>query len=307
MKGGKIIALLLCLMFVGLYMAWCSPKRTPDPAAAVPVGKSYSEKRADSVREAQIEAEARRLVDSELRKYNEEYEENASASLPDGMEIPRYESSRGGQIIRHVGYTVSYDADFKTPQWVAWTLTAGEAAGEEPRAKHFSPDPQVRGAKAYPADYTRSGYDRGHMAPAGDMKWSRQAMEESFYMTNVCPQNRNLNRGDWKDLEEAERSWAACYGAVSITAGPIYTSRNPDRIGAHRVAVPDAFFKVLLVNYPAAPKAYGFIFKNQAGSHPLRYYQLTVDEVEAATGMDFFPSLPDKVERRIEAARPALP
>lgn len=229
-----------------------------------------------------------------------------STSATKEIEIPVYESSRGGQVIRHTGYMLSYDADYKTPQWVAWTLTARQAQGTAPRYDKFQADPKVRGAKAYPSDYTRSGYDRGHMAPAGDMKWSETAMQESFYMTNVCPQNRNLNRGDWKDLEELERTWAIRYGAVSIAAGPIYYSKKPARIGANKVAVPDAFFKVLLVNYPKSPKAYGFIFKNEAGDRPLTYYQLTVDEVEQQTGMDFFSSLPDKIENRIEKELPAV-
>ncbi len=242
----------------------------------------------------------------EAETENEATQHATSSTLPDGVEIPVYESARGGQVIEHLGYTVSYDADFKTPQWVAWQLTAEEAAGEEPRYDKFQADPEVRGAKAYPKDYTNSGYDRGHMAPAADMKWSKQAMVESFYMTNVCPQNRNLNRGDWKELEELEREWANRYGSVSIAAGPIYYSQSPERIGANKVAVPDAFFKVLLVGYPKQPKAYGFIFKNEAGSHPLSYYQLTVDEVEKATGMDFFSKLPDEVESKIEANKPSI-
>lgn len=223
-----------------------------------------------------------------------------------GIEIPKYESSRGGQIIEHLAYTLSYDADFKTPQWVAWQLTAEHTTGPYGRKNSFSPDPLVRGAKAYHKDYTHSGYDRGHMAPAGDMKWSEQAMEESFYTSNICPQNQNLNRGDWQDLEEWERAAANRYGIVYIACGPIYTSTRPERIGANKVAVPDAFFKVILVNYPRDPRAYGFVFQNVAGGHPLTYYQRTVDEVEAATGMDFFSALPDKVENRIEKERPKM-
>lgn len=229
-----------------------------------------------------------------------------NASQGQSLEIPVYESSRGGQIIKHTGFTLSYDADYKTPQWVAWKLTAEKAAGDVPRKNHFEPDPDVRGAKAYHEDYTHSGYDRGHMAPAGDMKWSEQAMKESFYTSNICPQNKNLNKGDWKDLEEMERTWATSYGEVSIAAGPIYTSSKPERIGNHKVAVPDAFFKVLLVGYPQSPKAYGFIFPNKAGTHPLTYYQLTVDEVEQQTGIDFFPALPDDVENKIEAEKPLI-
>ena len=229
-----------------------------------------------------------------------------SSTLPAGVEIPQYQSSRGGQIIHHLGFTLSYDADYKTPQWVAWELTAEKLKGDCPRKNTFSPDPDVRGAKAYHKDYSHSGYDRGHMAPAADMKWSEQAMEESFYTSNICPQNQNLNRGDWKDLEELERQWASAYGAVAIAAGPIYTSKRPKRIGANKVAVPNGFFKVLLVGYPDNPKAYGFVFENEAGSRKLTYYQRTVDEVEEITGMDFFSALPDEVENRIESICPSF-
>lgn len=232
---------------------------------------------------------------------------STSSTLSDGIEIPVYKSPRGGQIIRHTGFTLSYDADFKTPQWVAWTLTAAKAEGTVPREKNFRPDPDVRGAQAYTKDYSHSGYDRGHMAPAGDMKWSEAAMRESFYLTNVCPQNQNLNRGDWKDLEELERTWAVKFGAVSIAAGPVYSSKSPERIGANKVAVPSAFFKVLLIGYPDAPRAYAFVFPNEAGSHALTYYQFSVDDVEDLTGMDFFSALPDDVEAKIEAEQPALP
>lgn len=224
----------------------------------------------------------------------------------DRFEIPVYQSSRGGQIIRHEAYTLSYDADYKTPQWVGWVLTRDRANGQIPRKDNFRADPAILGAKAYPTDYKGSGYDKGHMAPCGDMKWSKTVMDESFYMSNICPQNQNLNRGDWNDLEEQTRNWARKYGTVSITAGPIYASKTPLRIGANKVAVPDGFFKVVLVGYPNHTKAYGFIFANQAGNHPLSYYQLTVDEVEEATGMDFFSALPDEIENEIETQKPSI-
>ena len=189
-----------------------APKRAAEAEAAEQRWQSNNEEQAHDERNGWGNAEtAQETLDDDV--------ENTAGA---GVEIPVYNSSRGGQLIRHTGYTVSYDADFKTPQWVAWTLTSGKAQGNEPRYDKFQPDPMVRGAKAYPKDYTKSGYDRGHMAPAADMKWSRQAMVESFYMTNVCPQNRNLNRGDWKELEELERDWALRYGTVSIAAGPIY-------------------------------------------------------------------------------------
>lgn len=231
------------------------------------------------------------------------------ATTSGGLELPRMTAgpSRGGQTIRHTGFTLCYDADYKTPYWVAWTLTPAKLSGDVARTNKFLPDPMVRGAQAVTKDYTNSGYDRGHMAPAADMKWSIAAMRESFYLTNVCPQNRNLNRGDWNDLEEAVRTWARRYGPVYVCAGPLYFNKRPTRIGANGVAVPDAFFKVVLIGYPQHPRAYGFIFANRAGSQRLEAYQRTVDDVERTAGMDFFSALPDNVENRIEAQKPALP
>ncbi len=218
-----------------------------------------------------------------------------------GLEIPVMQSGTGGQILKRLGYTLSYNADFKTPQWVAWELTEQETSGDEGRTNKFVPDPDVPDPKAYTTDYTHSGYDRGHMAPAADMKWSRQAMEESFYLSNICPQNPNLNRGDWGRLEDKSRQWAQKYGAVYITCGPIYDNPNPKRIGGNQVAVPDAFYKVILINDKQNPLAMGFIFPNQAGHQPLENYVVTVDSVEKRTCIDFFPSLPDEIENRIEA------
>lgn len=217
------------------------------------------------------------------------------------LEIPVMQSSTGGQILKRKGYTLSYNADYKTPQWVAWELTKKETKGKEGRTDKFLADPDVRGAKAYTSDYAKSGYDRGHMAPAADMKWSKQAMEESFYLSNICPQNPNLNRGDWNDLEEKSRQWAKKHGVIYIACGPIYDTKRPKRIGNNKVAVPDAFYKVVLINDKKNPQAIGFIFPNKAGHKPLKKYIVSVDSVEKRTNIDFFPALPDEIENRIEA------
>lgn len=232
----------------------------------------------------------------------EQYTQTISTTDNDNrLEIPIMRSNIGGQILKRKGYTLSYNADYKTSQWVAWELTRKETKGKEGRTDKFLPDPDVLGAKAYTSDYTKSGYDRGHMAPAADMKWSRQAMEESFFMSNICPQNPNLNRGDWNDLEEKSRQWAKKYGAVYIACGPIYDTKRPKRIGNNKIAVPDAFYKVILINDKKNPKAIGFIFPNKAGHKPLNKYIVTVDSVEIRTNIDFFPTLPDEIENRIEA------
>lgn len=233
---------------------------------------------------------------------DEQTEQTYSNGTPaEGLEIPVTPSKTKGQIIKRKGYTLSYNADYKTPQWVAWELTKSETKGNEERTNNFQPDPNVQGAKAYSSDYTNSGYGRGHMAPAGDMKWDAQAMEESFYMSNICPQNSNLNRGDWNDLEIQSRQWAKKYGAIYIACGPIYDSKSPKRIGDNKVAVPDAFYKVILINDKKNPQAIGFIFPNQSVSKPLKKYLVTVDSVEKRTNIDFFPALPDEMENKIEA------
>ena len=226
------------------------------------------------------------------------------------LEIPAYTypGKYKNEIVLHrTGYTVSYNVYYKNPNWVAWELTREETKGETDRYNKFMPDPDLPEPRVVHKDYTRSGYDRGHMAPAADMKWSKQAMIESFYMSNICPQVGNLNRGDWNDLEELCRDWAEKYGRIYIACGPIFDSKSPKRIGEHKVAVPDRFFKVILIYNRKNPIAMGFIFKNIARSQDIEKYMVTVDSVENVTGMDFFSKLPDDVENRIESIIPQLP
>ena len=221
-------------------------------------------------------------------------------NAPDLLEIPNLTVSRSEQIITHKGYTVSYNSDWCVPNWVAYELTKDEASGNEERADRFEPDPDVKGTSPTFRDYSHSEYDRGHMAPAGDMKWDKTAMKESFYLSNICPQDHNLNSGDWNDLEMKIRYWARKYGNIYIACGPIM-SNNPETIGYNNVAVPDAFYKVCLCQINGEWQALGFIFKNVAGHNPLSSYCKSIDEVEEITGIDFFPKLEDKIENRVEA------
>ena len=235
--------------------------------------------------------------------------ENTNAKAPDGryslqLEIPKTIRQRDETIITHTGYTVSYNHHYKTPNWVAWELTRDETKGTESRKSKFEPDPNLPEPRVEHSDYTNSGYDRGHMAPAADMKWSEKAMEESFYMSNICPQNRKLNRDDWGDLEEKCREWAKKYGRVYIACGPIYDKASPKRIGKHQVAVPDRFFKVVLIYNRKNPIAMGFLFENKAHHQNLKNYMVKVDQVEEETGLDFFSKVPDEVENRIESIVP---
>jgi len=149
------------------------------------------------------------------------------------------------------------------------------------------------------------------MAPAGDMKWSTRAMDESYYFTNICPQNHELNTGDWKELEEKCRYWAEKYGSLHIVCGPIITDNTHGTLGENKVVIPDKFFKVLLTQKEGEWHGVGFIFHNPPKrdsrisskppvNRPLESYIVTIDEVEAITGLDFFHKLPDSIENSVE-------
>ncbi|WP_289753827.1 DNA/RNA non-specific endonuclease [Bacteroides acidifaciens] len=216
------------------------------------------------------------------------------------LAIPISMTPQQEQIIRHTGYTVSYNKELKLPNWVSYELTREETKGKEKRNNRFIADPLVKGIIATNADYARSGYDKGHMAPAADMKWSPQAMKESFYFSNMCPQHPQLNRRGWKNLEEKIRDWAIADSAIIIICGPIIT-KQPKTIGKNKVAVPQQYFKVILSPFVRPMRAIGFLFNNRQALEPLSTYAVTVDSIERLTNMDFFASLPDEVENKIEA------
>lgn len=227
----------------------------------------------------------------------------SSISSDKQLEIPAPLTNRSELILHRKGYTTSYNKDLKIPNWVAWELTPEKLVERESRSDKFLPDPDLPEDEAVTTnDYKGAGLDRGHLCPAGDNRWNWKAMQESFYMTNICPQDHNLNRGDWKELEEACRLWAQREGKIYIVCGPILYNQKHRTIGKqHRITVPEAFFKVVLCMNSKSPKAIGFIYKNASGNHPLDSYVNSVDEVERITGIDFFPSLPNEVEEKVEA------
>lgn len=218
------------------------------------------------------------------------------------MEIPAPLKDRPEQILRKTGFTISYNKTAKVPNWVAWHLVKNHTYGSNQRDELlFEEDLNVSAPRATDNDYYNSRYDRGHMCPAGDNKWSKEAIQESFLFTNICPQNHGLNKDSWNDLEKKCRSWAREYGAIDIVCGPIFYGGSQQKtIGRNKVYVPDAFFKVVLCR-KGSPKAIGFIYKNRGGYQSMSDCACTVDEIEDLTGIDFFPALDDAVEDRIEA------
>ena len=209
-------------------------------------------------------------------------------------------NSQPSQMVKYEGFSLSFNKKMHVPNWVVWELTGEEVAGTYPRKDNFRDDDNVAGS-AEKWDYSYSGYDRGHMAPAGDLKWSKKAMDESFYMTNMCPQAKSLNTGAWKRLEEKCRQWATIDGAIIIVCGPVLTDPINEYIGDSRVAVPQRFFKVILSPYVDEPRGIGFIMPNSKVPGGMQAAAVSIDEVERVTGLDFFSSLPDEIENKVES------
>lgn len=207
-----------------------------------------------------------------------------------GRECP--EIDPGEIVIRHAGHTLSYNPDLMLPNWVAYELKAGELEGEARRKRTFSPDPdpRLRGFDlAQHGHYFNSGWVRGHMVPAGDLKYSQEAMDDSFYTTNVCPMNQSFNNGIWKRVEEVCRRWAREYGFIYIVTGPVMGENRYGKVGESGIVVPDAFFKAVLVPYKGSWLSVAFLMENSEETKGrLRDFTCTVADVEALTGLRLF-------------------
>ena len=203
-------------------------------------------------------------------------------------------------IIPHQHFTLSYVEAHEQAEWVAYELTPQEVAINMARDGNFREDPDVPTGSASLDDYRGSGYDRGHLAPVGDMNFDPVAMEESFLLSNISPQDRSFNAGIWSRLENQVRDWAADKGGVYVVTGPVLG--GADRIiGDNEVTVPNFFYKVLLNERGDSSQMVGFIMPNRAGSGSLRSYVEKVDNIEAYTGIDFFPVLSDSLEAMLES------
>lgn len=206
------------------------------------------------------------------------------------------------KIKEYEGFTVDFNASNRTPNYVSWELLGSETDGPYSRnGEKFWQDADIKNCPRS-SDYTRSGYDRGHMFPAADAKWSQQSMHQCFSMANITPQVHALNAGAWKTLEEKERLWAKRDSALIIISGPVYQKEDNVRIGEAGVRVPSAYFKVLLAPFVEKPRAIAFVYPNEHCPGNMQNYSTSVDYVEELTGFDFFATLPDDIENKIESS-----
>ena len=248
--------------------------------------------------------------------------DQSAAELSDGLGAGLSSADAPGvpdhQIRAFQYYTLCYRESYEQAEWSAYCLRDWMLQKNAKRTNDFRPDPQIEGGSATLADYKKSGYDRGHLTPAGDMVFSREAMSETFYMSNMCPQAAAFNRGIWKDLEDQVREWVRLYGAAYVVSGPVLSKPASEYpfIGESKVTVPEFFYKAILVpiyedgldqtgaaalETCADVIAIAFVIPNKACEGDFWRYAKSVDEAEEITGLDFFPLLEDDVENRVEA------
>ena len=243
------------------------------------------------------------LPTEQAQAHEQEGKEYKSTGEPSLLDV-KLPDRLDNETVRYKAITVYFNKHYRVPNCVAYELTStmtsmADSRDAENRADYkFERDRDVKGCPDW-WDYKESGYTRGHMAPAMDMRWDKTAMAQCFLMTNICPQVDKMNDGEWRHVEEAVHKWSRTAGRLIIFTGPIFTD-NMDRIGKHGdIAVPESFFKVIYS--PDQNRAIAFVMENKQLPNSWTNYATTIDNVEALTGYDFLASLEDKVENVIES------
>lgn len=261
-------------------------------------------------------------LEPEIESSSEKTSENLvkKIQLLQNIEIPLCQASINGeakdhQIRRFQNYVLCYRESYEQPEWVAYCLEKSELQKTAARKNDFRPDPEIKTGSASLSDYKKSGYDRGHLAPAADFSFSEDAMSESFFMSNMSPQAPGFNREIWQYLEGQVRIWAENFNRIYVVTGPVL-EKPADQylsIGQNQVSVPEYYYKALLapvytdesdLNSPddcSSVQALGFILPNEKCNDTFWDYAVTIDEVEKRTGLDFFSLLENILENKIES------
>lgn len=277
-----------------------NPYKTPEPTSTASDDRTSSNKDDRSL----LEKEGFK-TDTEGTSGEEEAESTSNNdvdfSKAKDFGLPAIGSN--DQIIRHHRITLRYREQYEQADWVAYKLLSEEASTSLSRdGNKFIPDPLVKTGSATHSDYTRSGYDRGHLAPAGDFNISPDDKQETFYMSNISPQVGDFNRGIWSDLEQKFRQWAQRDEELYVVTGPVLKPGLPTIGKNNEIAVPEMYYKIALCLTDRQPRMIGFLMRNQFSSENLKTFVVSVDEIERLTGIDFFPKLPDALEKKLESS-----
>lgn len=210
-------------------------------------------------------------------------------------------SSTTNSFVKHKYYTLSYNEKYEQAEWVAYQLKKEQIVYVSFKRPYFEQDPKVKTGSADWKNFKNSGYTKGHLLPAADRKFCKEAYDETFLTSNVSPQVYDFNAGVWARLEEKTRYWAQKYDKLYVVTGGILTN-NLKTIGYEDVAVPKYFYKILLDYTQPEIKAIAFLVPHKESSKALYKFVVTIDELESLTGIDFFPALPDDLENKLESS-----
>ena len=210
-------------------------------------------------------------------------------------------TSTTGQVVHHNYYSLSYSEPHEQAEWVAYELTKKQVQNNNFKRPYFEVDPAVKTKSAHWRNYKKSGYDRGHLCPAGDRGFSREAYNETFLTSNVTPQEHKFNAGVWNRLEQKVRYWAKKYNGLYVVTGGILKDKI-DEIGTEDVTVAGSFYKIIYDRSGKEVRMLAFLIEHEDSKEPLYKFVTSVDEIERLTGIDFFPELDDKQEQKLEAA-----
>ncbi|QOG02762.1 DNA/RNA non-specific endonuclease [Flavobacterium sp. MDT1-60] len=194
------------------------------------------------------------------------------------------------QIVKHKYYTLSYNEKFEQAEWVAYELKKEYLKNNDFKRPYFIEDPKVTTGSADWRNYKKSGYDKGHLCPAGDMEFDKSAYTDTFFTSNISPQKHDFNSGVWNRLEQKVRYWAGKYSDIYIVTGGILKDSDK-KIGTEEVSVPKYFYKIILAKSGKEHKAIAFLVPNEDSDKSLYDFVVPIETLEKMTGIDFFPNL----------------
>lgn len=217
-------------------------------------------------------------------------------------EVPSYfvPSSTTGEVVNHDHYSLSYSEVHEQAEWVIYMLKKSHLTYDDRERPDFIGDPFIDSKSASWRNYKGSGYDRGHLCPAGDRRFSEMAYRETFYTSNISPQDPEFNAGIWNDLEKQVRIWTKRYGELFIATAGVLENRL-ETIGDENVAVPRYYYKIVARGSEQDLSVIAFLIPNRLENGTLENYMVSIDRIEELTGLDFFNALPGEIEREIES------
>lgn len=223
------------------------------------------------------------------------------------------------EVIDHLAFSLSYNEQHEQANWVMHVILPAISDGNATRSNDFREDPLVISGTSLEQDYFLKeekpdgkykydgfGYDRGHLAPSADFRWSEQALSESYFYSNMSPQIGDFNRLKWAELENWMREYVTKNNtSLAIVTAPIL-SNDLAKIerGINKVSIPKSFVKVALDI--ENNRGIGFILPHEKIERPLEYFAVSIDSVESTMGYDLFSNLNDSLENKIEAETPYL-